>query len=141
MSSTVGHQMLPHTADVRFEAWAPTREECVAEAVVAAVETFVDVSTAEPTAEVAFQVDAAEPVDLLAAVLDELIFLMDTRDLLPLRADVRAATDGALDVRFTMTAVAQATLIGAVPKAVSLHEIAFEQNEPDRWVCLVTLDV
>ena len=142
MTAGRGHRLLPHTADVRFEAWAPTREECIAEAVVAAVETFVDVSTAEPTTDVAFQVDTGPPVDQLASVLDELIFLMDTRDVLPLRADVRAAAnDGKLDVRFTMTSVTQAELIGAVPKAVSLYELAFAQNDDGHWHCLVTLDV
>jgi SHS2 domain-containing protein len=133
--------MLPHTADVRFEAWGPSRESCLAEAVRAAVETFADVSTAEPAGEVAFRVEEGEPVDVLAAVLDELIFLLDTRDLLPLDATVRAAGDGTLDVRFATTAASPAQLTGAVPKAVSLHELAFDQTADGHWQCLVTLDV
>ena len=133
--------MLPHTADVRFEAWGPSRESCLAEAVLAAVETFADVSTASPAGEVAFRVEEGEPVDVLAAVLDELIFLLDTRDLLPLAATVRAAGDGTLDVRFTMTTASPTQLTGAVPKAVSLHELTFTQSADGHWSCLVTLDV
>lgn len=142
MSSSTGHRMLPHTADVRFEAWAPTLGECIAEAVVAAAATFVDLSTAQETTTLDLQVAEGEPVDQLAAVLDEAIFLMDTRDLLPLGATVDAQSDGGgLDVRFTMTETAQAELIGAVPKAVSLHELEFHQADDGHWVCLVTLDV
>ncbi|WP_420884068.1 archease [Micromonospora sp. CPCC 205547] len=37
-----GHRRVPHTADVRIEAWAPDQESCLAEAVDALVETFVD---------------------------------------------------------------------------------------------------
>jgi SHS2 domain-containing protein len=140
MEST-GHRMLPHTADVRFEAWAPTREECIAEAVVAAVEAFADVSTAEPTSEAAFRVEEGAAQDVLAAVLDEVVFLMDTRDILPLRATVRPAGDGTLDVRFEVTETSQADLVGAVPKAVSLHELAFDQSPDGHWTCVVTLDV
>jgi SHS2 domain-containing protein len=140
MTASSGRRMLPHTADVRFEAWAPTREGCIAEAVVAAVATFADVSAAETTTAAAFRVEEGAPVDVLAAVLDEVIFLMDTRDLLPLRASITAATDGTLDVRFDCTAVAQAELVGAVPKAVSLHELSLDQTTTG-WTCLVTLDV
>ena len=37
-----GYRRVPHTADVRIEAWAPTREECVERAVVAMVDGFVE---------------------------------------------------------------------------------------------------
>ena len=34
---------MPHTADARIEAWAPTREQCVAEAITALVAGFAAV--------------------------------------------------------------------------------------------------
>ena len=37
---------MPHTANVRIEAWAPTREECIAEAVRGLVDGFADTSRA-----------------------------------------------------------------------------------------------
>ncbi|HEV8559398.1 MAG TPA: archease [Actinophytocola sp.] len=40
-----GHRAVPHTADIRIEAWAPTREACLGEAVAALVESFADPAT------------------------------------------------------------------------------------------------
>lgn len=37
-----GHRSVPHTGDLRVEAWAPTREECIAEAVRGMVASFAD---------------------------------------------------------------------------------------------------
>ena len=39
-----GHRTVPHTADLRVEAWAPTREECLAEAVRGLVDSFAVVA-------------------------------------------------------------------------------------------------
>jgi hypothetical protein len=43
-----GYRTLPHTADLRIEAWAPTREACLAEGVAGLVATFADTAKAEP---------------------------------------------------------------------------------------------
>jgi hypothetical protein len=45
-----GHRTLPHTADIRIEAWAPGREQCIAEAVRGMVDTFADTSRHGETA-------------------------------------------------------------------------------------------
>ncbi|MGH8836946.1 MAG: archease, partial [Actinomycetes bacterium] len=44
--SASGHRAVAHTADARVQAWAPTRERCIAEAVLGTVETFLDTSGA-----------------------------------------------------------------------------------------------
>ena len=41
-----GHRTVPHTADLRVEAWAPTREACLAEAVRGLVDRFAVVAAA-----------------------------------------------------------------------------------------------
>ena len=43
-----GHRTVPHTADLRIEAWAPTREECLAEAVRGLVDSFAVVAPQPP---------------------------------------------------------------------------------------------
>lgn len=116
--------MVPHTADVRIEAWAPDREGCVAEAVTAMVDTFVDPSGATPEADVEFHVPPGDDPDLLVGVLDEVIFRMETEGELPLTTEARSADDGGLLVRWSMTGTDAVELVGAVPKAVSLHEFA-----------------
>ena len=94
-----GHRCWPHTADLRIEAWAPTREGCIAEAVVGTV------------------VVPGHP-----AVLDELIYLMDTTGDVPIDAELEPVEEG-VDVRFAMVDAATVPQIGALPKAVTLHEL------------------
>jgi SHS2 domain-containing protein len=134
-----GHRNVPHTADARIEAWAGSREQCVAEAVAAMVDGFADVSAAPPAGIVEFHAGPATDPDLLVAVLDRVIYLIDTEGQLPVAADVRAG-DGTLDVRLRMAGPDGIQTVGAVPKAVSLHDLRFDQGEAG-WSCGVTLDV
>lgn len=134
-----GHRGVPHTADARIEAWAPTRERCVAEAVAALVDGFADVTGAPPAGTVEFRVGPAADPDLLVSTLDRVILLMDTEGQLPASTDVRAADEG-LDVRLAMAGPERVETFGAVPKAVSLHELRFDGG-PEGWSCAVTLDV
>jgi len=134
-----GHRLVPHTADLRIEAWGSTREDCVAEAVLGAVESFVD--TTETDAAVACErlVEAATDEDLLVAVLDELIYLMDTTGQVPAGVVVVPCDVGA-EVRFAMVDAERLPQVGAVPKAVSLHELSIIRDDGG-WACSVTLDV
>ncbi|MGW5671921.1 archease [Micromonospora sp. NPDC003776] len=135
-----GHRNVPHTADVRIEAWAPDREGCLAEAVTALVDTFVDTTGVEPGAETAYRVPPGDDPDLLVAVLDEVIFRLDTEGEVPLATDVRPAEDGGLLVRWRVVGTDAVEAIGAVPKAVSLHELRFGPDGAG-WSGAVTLDV
>ncbi|MEV6812756.1 archease [Micromonospora sp. NPDC051296] len=135
-----GHRCVPHTADVRIEAWAPDREGCVAEAVAALVESFTDAAGARPAAEREFHAPAAGDEDLLVGVLDEVIFRLETADELPLSTEVADDGAGGLLVRWRTTASGEVELTGAVPKAVSLHELRFG-GDGTGWSCAVTLDV
>jgi len=111
----------------------------VAEAVAALVDSFADVSAAPSTATGEFQVAPAADADMLVTVLDEVIYRMDTEGQLPVHTEV-AASDAGLDVRFQMAGLDRLELVGAVPKAVSLHELRFGPNASG-WSCSVTLDV
>ncbi|MFV2114498.1 archease [Micromonospora sp. LOL_025] len=136
-----GHRRLPHTADVRIEAWAPSREECVAEAVAALVDTFVDPGGARPGPRREFRAPPGDDdADLLVGVLDEVIFRMETAGELPLRTDVADDGAGGLVVRWRTVDTDAVELVGAVPKAVSLHGLRFGPDG-EGWCCAVTLDV
>ncbi|MFI7428017.1 archease [Micromonospora sp. NPDC049836] len=135
-----GHRNVPHTADVRFEAWAPDREGCVAEAVTALVDSFVDATGVTPEAETGYRAPPADDPDLLVAVLDEVIFRLDTEGAVPLATEVRPAGDGGLLVRWQVASTDAVQAIGAVPKAVALHELRFGRDDAG-WSCAVTLDV
>ncbi|WP_232315655.1 archease [Mycobacterium celatum] len=79
---------MPHPADVTIEAWGPTREACLAEAVVGLAASFVDLSDATPVDTVTLEMAADDDEDRLVAALDQLIYLVDTQGVVPLRADV-----------------------------------------------------
>jgi SHS2 domain-containing protein len=131
---------VPHTADVRIEAWAPDREGCVAEAVAAMVDGFVDAAGADAAAETEFSLPHDDDEELLVAVLNEVIFRLETAGVVPLATDVRPADGGGLVVRWWTVDADAVELVGAVPKAVALHELHFGRDE-DGWSCAVTLDV
>ncbi len=134
-----GHRTVPHTADLRIEAWAPTADQCLAEAVNGMVEGFADLSGARSEVGRDVLIEAADAEEQLAALLNEVIFRMDTDGELPRAVEVRRAGPG-LRVHLSMVDAAEAVPIGAVPKAVSLHGLRFGR-EGTGWSCSVTLDV
>lgn len=137
--STRGHRLVPHTADLRIEAWAPTREECIAETVIGSVHSFVDTSGAPGPVERTSRVVAGTDEDLLVAVLDEVIYRMDVEAEVPVRVVLRPLDDGA-DATFAMVDLRALPQVGAVPKAVSLHGLRLARVGHG-WSSSVTLDV
>ncbi|WP_030545259.1 archease [Streptomyces albus] len=139
-----GHRTVPHTADLRVEAWSETAERCITEAVRGAVESFADLSGAAAVAEREFEVTAPTDEDLLVSVLDEAVYRLDADGEIPLETAVGPirATGGlrAATVRCRMADAARTPLIGAVPKAVSLHDLRL-RGDSGGWTCAVTLDV
>ncbi|MEV0662761.1 archease [Actinomadura luteofluorescens] len=135
-----GHRGVPHAADLRIEAWGPTRERCVAEAVAGLVESFADVSGVRPSGGIRLDVPPGPDADLLVAVMDEVIYRLDVDGVLVLDAEIAAAPDGGLTARLATGDAAEAEATGAVPKAVSLHELRFGRDARG-WSCAVTIDV
>ncbi|GAA3935232.1 hypothetical protein GCM10023085_15750 [Actinomadura viridis] len=130
---------MPHTADLRIEAWAPTLEGCVVETVRAMVAAFADLSGAAPAGTRVIDSAAGDAEGHVLNVLEEVIYLMDTAGELPRDVVVRR-TPGGLRAECAMAGVADAVLIGAVPKAVSYHELSMTGRD-DGWHGSVTLDV
>ncbi len=136
---TSGHRSVPHTADLRIEAWAPTRDGCIREAVLGTVASFLDTSTAQPNHTRVRRLTADRDDDLLVGVLDEVIYLLDTAGEAPVDLDINR-TNGGVDVTYAMTDASKLPQVGAVPKAVSLNDLRFTHVRGG-WRCAVTLDV
>lgn len=134
-----GHRGVPHTADLRVEAWAPTREECLAQAVRGVCESFLDLTGAVAVRRRDIVVPADRDEDALAALLEEVVYWLDTEGEVPVEADL-APDDGGLRGDLLMADAGALPVTGAAPKAVTLHGLTF-RREPDGWVCSVTLDV
>jgi SHS2 domain-containing protein len=136
---TSGHRSVPHTADLRIEAWAPTRDGCIRQAVLGTVESFLDTSLAYPTRTRRCRLTQQRDDDLLVAVLDEVVYLLDTEGEAPVDLDLHDL-DGAVDVKFAMADATTLPQLSAVPKAVSLNDLRFTHGRTG-WQCAVTLDV
>ncbi len=138
---TAGHRTVPHTADLRIEAWAATREECMAEALRGLVESFAAVAGRPPCRRDSRVLTARPAGDLLVALVDELIYRLDAAGEIPVSVAVRAAAAGGVEVSFGLVPVAATEITGAVPKAASLHELRCAPDAAGWWSCAVTVDV
>ncbi|WP_431945215.1 archease [Actinacidiphila sp. bgisy167] len=136
---TGGHRGVPHTADVRIEAWGATREQCLVEAVLGLVECFADVAGVRPAYVRRIALAEGADDDLLADILDEVIFRLEVHGEVPVDLEAEA-DDGGLDVRMAVADVASVEVVGAVPKAVSLGDLHLAPG-PYGWTCAATVDV
>ncbi|MGW0707398.1 archease [Streptomyces sp. NPDC002643] len=134
-----GHRAVPHTADIRVEAWGASRERCLVEAVLGTVECFADVTGVRPTSVERVRLIESGDDDLLAALLDEVVFRVETHGRVPVDVEAEPVDDG-LDVRLALAELADVEIIGAVPKGVSWQAL---RMAPDAygWSCGVTVDV
>ncbi|WP_461085942.1 archease [Streptomyces deserti] len=135
---TSGHRAVPHTADIRIEAWAASREHCLAEAVLGMVECFADVSGVRPTAVDRVRLAEASDDDLLATLLDEVIYRLEVYGQVPVDVEADEA-DGDLDVRLAVAGLSDVEITGAVPKAVAWNDLHIGPD-PYGWSCTVTVD-
>lgn len=135
-----GHRTLPHTADLRIEAWAPTRSECIEEAVQALTEAFADVPETPVTETLPISIGAASDDDVLLLLLEEVIYSAEVLGLVPASAELIDAEDGGLAGSIDAVPVQAVEIVGAVPKGVS-HEALELREEDGRWSCRATVDV
>jgi protein archease len=136
-----GHREVPHTADLRIEAWAATREECVAEAVRALVGSFAETDAALPAVPAERHITGNSDADLVVAALDEVIYTMDTDGKLPVGVEARRSADEGIDLTLWLMDLGSAEITGAVPKAATLSGVRCSQEPSGRWLCAVTVDV
>jgi SHS2 domain-containing protein len=136
-----GHRTVPHTADLRIEAWGPTREECIAEAVRGLVGSFAVVSGRPPHGRAERHLTARSDEDLLVAVIDEVIYWLDANGEIPVSVVVRPAPDGGVVIFLVLVRVTEAEITGAIPKAASLHDLRCAPDPAGQWSCRVTIDV
>ncbi|MGP3962780.1 archease [Nonomuraea sp. 3N208] len=138
-----GHRAVPHIAGIAVEAWADTREECLAEAVQALVETFADVGDAVPDDSVVFVSTEETDEALLVGVLDETIYQVEACDRVAVDVSVderTKATKGQVEVRLATVPVAAVNRVGSVPKAVAVYHLRFGKTD-GVWRAHVNIDI
>jgi SHS2 domain-containing protein len=122
-----------------MEAWAPTREECMAQAVRGVCASFLDLTGVIGGRRRDVVVRADRDEDVLVALLDEVVYRLDTDGEVPVDVEL-APDDGGVRGVLWMADAGSLPVTGAPPKAVTLHELAMTRS-PDGWTCSVTLDV
>jgi SHS2 domain-containing protein len=139
---TTGPRTLPRTAGLALEAWAPTRGECIAEAVQALVESFADVRAAIPDQTVTLTFEEATDDDLLVHVLNDVIQQVEGHGRVPVDISVAESPDGPrarADVRFAAAPLSEVEITGSVPKEVARHDLYFGRAA-GQWRCHVSVD-
>ena len=122
-------------------AWGPTREDCLAEAVRGVVGSFADVSRAGCQRAVERHLTAGSDADLLAAAVEEVIYVLDAGGEIPAAVDAVRAADGGIELLMRVADTSTVKIIGAAPKAASLSGLACAPDASGRWSCAVTVDV
>jgi SHS2 domain-containing protein len=134
-----GHRLMPHTADVIVEAWAPSRAGCLEELLRGVVETFADTGGARATREIPIDVDAASGEEAVVAVIEEVCLLLDAEGLVVVDA---AVSDAGARVRGTLFVAPVDVVVptGAAPKGVSRSDLRLE-FDGTRWAARAIVDV
>ena len=135
-----GHRNVPHTADLRIEAWAESRDECMAEALRGLIASFADVSDVRPSRFLGRRVTAASDADLLASAADEIIYVLDAEGEIPVSVQVSPA-DGGIVLALALARADEFEITGAVPKAVSFHGLHCASDAVGRWSASMIIDV
>lgn len=137
----VGFEHLDHTADTAFRAWGPTRAECFAAAVRGLVDSFVDLGDARPERTHELRLTAETDEDLLVDLLGEVVYILDVHRAVPGGGRLRGTEGGGLEGRLDLVPLASVELTGAVPKAITYHDLEVVQEDSGGWRCRVTIDV
>ncbi|MBF8190603.1 archease [Nonomuraea sp. K274] len=135
-----GHRAVSHIAGIEVEAWADTREECLAEAVRALVETITDVGDAVPDDCVVLVSAEEDDETLLAAVLGEVIRQAEGRRVaVDVSVDERTkTTQGQIEVR--LATVTMADHLRTAPMAVAMYGLRFGRTA-GAWRAHVNVEV
>jgi SHS2 domain-containing protein len=136
----VGYQLLRHTADVMVCAWAPTVDGCLAEAARGLVSSFAQAHAAVPQRPIGFACEPAPEPELLVALLEEVIYVVDAQDAVPLQVSMSRTPEGGLVGEFGVADRSTVDVIGPAPKAVTRHGLHVGR-EAGTWRCQVVVDV
>jgi SHS2 domain-containing protein len=138
------YKYLEHTADILFQAEAPTLEELFVQCALATEEGQVDIKKIEPKEKLTFTVENTNEEKLLFDFLDDLVFYKDSEQLIFSKFDIKIEKT---DKGFKLTCTAHGEKIDNKKhdpkvdvKAVTMH--MFEVKKTDKgWFAKVLLDI
>ena len=133
----MAYRFVDHTAELQLEIDAPTRTDVLREAVLALRE-LLGRDGVEDGEQVTLEVDvsAADAPALLAAWIDEIVFLAESEGLVPFRVGRVEAGETEANGSVTFTRTAPRHLV----KGITYHDLVLAR-EGGRWRGRVVLDV
>jgi SHS2 domain-containing protein len=146
-----GHALEDHTADVAVRAWGPAPADVFTEAALAMMGLMYDVAVVQPVERREIELTAADGELLLAAWLNELLYVCEAEAFLPCRfildelrlAPSVSAGESGCSLHAIMVGETNRTgghVVRDVVKAATLHDLALRQGE-DGWAGHVLLDI
>jgi SHS2 domain-containing protein len=136
--SEAGFRLIDHTADLIVEAWGPTREHCLEEAVRGLVASFAEIVDDRFRRHDVVHV-AGSDTDRLVALLEEVVVLADETGAVP--AEVRSHHGPDVSkVDLWLVDEDAVRPAGAAPKGIARSGLMFVE-ESHGWRCRVTIDV
>lgn len=135
-----GHRILPHTADVILAAWAPTFEECLAEAVAALTDGYADTSGRPLLDRHGFRLPARSVEQALVLLLEEALYVLDVDGGAVTATHLETFDGTQLSGWFEVADVDDTALVGSVPKGVAMSGLHIGRSDGG-WRCTVTIDV
>jgi SHS2 domain-containing protein len=138
------YEYLPHTADAKFRAYGASREECFRNAARAMVAIITDIDKVKGKKRIVVKVKATNREALLFDLLDQLLYLLDTENLLLHDLQDVTITEG--KGGFSLTAIALGDHYKAYEthgdvKAVTYSDMKIEQLPDGKWWCQVVVDL
>ena len=137
----VGYELVDHTADIGLRVWAPTGEELFEEAGRALFSLVCDPLRVGELQPVDLELEAEAPDLLLAAWLNELLYVFEARRLVLSEFEVLELGEHRLRARVAGEPLdsRRHIMCGGV-KAATLHELRLDRRD-DGWEGFVLLDV
>ena len=136
---SVGYELVDHTADIGVKLWGPTPEEVFEQAALAMFSLVCDPLYVDELETVEVKLEAEAMDLLLAAWLNELLYVFETRKLVLTQFDIEELGEHTLRARVSGEPLGRHILCGGV-KAATLHELSLQRREQG-WEGFVLLDV
>ncbi len=128
-----------------LEAWGTTKEECLSRLATGLVAGFAaPLPEAPAPLEEPFTLEVGDDPSLeetVVAFLEEVLFLVETEDRVPVRTEVDSLEPGRVEGRYYLLSVEEVEEVGAVPKAVSYEDLIFARAGDGLWHARAIVDV
>jgi SHS2 domain-containing protein len=134
-------RLLPHTADIGFEAFGRTREEVFANSALALAHLVIEPHGVEPREEINIQVEGRDAESLLVNWLSEILYLHDSEKWLLREFEILKLNDRSLLAKARGEKFDRARhRIKLMVKAITYHQLKLEKT-PEGWRAQVYVDI